>query len=197
MSPSIYLASLSPRRSELLDQIGVDHEIVHIDVDETPLAGEVPAEYVIRLALAKARAGYTAIEGKTSMPVLAADTAVVLDDQIMGKPTDRDDALEMMARLSGRSHKVLTGIALVGAHEESRLSVSKVTFRTVFPAEALNYWNSGEPADKAGGYGIQGLGALFISRLEGSFSGVMGLPLFETAELLRSAGVGLLQPEKD
>jgi len=196
MSPSIYLASLSPRRRELLKQIGVDHEVIKVDVDETPIPGEAPAEYVIRLALAKARAGCEARPEHARLPVLAADTAVVVDNEIMGKPTDRDDALDMMARLSGRSHKVLTGVALIAAREESRLSVSHVTFREVSPTEALAYWNSGEPADKAGGYAIQGLGALFVSRLEGSFSGVMGLPLFETAELLRGAGIERLEARR-
>ena len=184
---------MSPRRRELLAQIGVDHEVIKVNIDETRRPGEVPAEYVIRLALEKARAGLNSIDSECLRPVLAADTAVVVDDEILGKPVDQGHALEMMARLSGRSHKVLTGIALVTQQREaSRLSVSRVTFRAVTPAEVECYWNSGEPADKAGGYGIQGLGALFISHLEGSFSGVMGLPLFETAELLRDAGISLL-----
>jgi septum formation protein len=195
MQPQIYLASRSPRRSELLSQIGVIHEAVIAEVDETPQPGEAPAEYVLRLALEKAAAGRSAAAGAPALPVLAADTAVVVEDEILGKPSNRDQALGMMAQLSGRSHKVLTGVALATEEMNSRLSVSRVTFRSVSTAEANAYWQSGEPSDKAGGYGIQGLGALFISHLEGSFSGVMGLPLFETAELLRAAGIKLLDSE--
>jgi septum formation protein len=192
MPVQIYLASRSPRRSELLSQIGVTHEIVTAEVDETPRPNEAPAEYVLRLALEKAEAGRSAVNAATDTPVLAADTAVVTENEILGKPADREAALGMMARLSGRSHKVLTGVALVGDSSASRLSVSRVTFRSVTAAEAAAYWQRGEPSDKAGGYGIQGLGAIFISHLEGSFSGVMGLPLFETAELLQAAGIKLL-----
>ena len=192
MPPQIYLASQSPRRRELLDQIGVHHKVISADVDESPRLNEAPAEYVIRLALEKARLVYVTLGNGPAPPVLAADTAVVVDDEILGKPRDRDDAMAMMQRLSGRSHMVLTGVALVGKETGSRLSVNHVSFRPVEPEEALAYWNSGEPADKAGGYAIQGLGAMFISRLEGSYSGVMGLPLFETADLLLSAGIKLL-----
>jgi septum formation protein len=192
MRPQIYLASRSPRRSELLSQIGVIHETVIAEVDETPRPGEAPAEYVLRLALEKAEAGRSFPNTVGGTPVLAADTAVVVENEILGKPADREAALGMMALLSGRSHKVLTGVALAGENSASRLSVSRVTFRTVTAAEAAAYWQSREPSDKAGGYGIQGLGAIFISHLEGSFSGVMGLPLFETAELLRAAGIELL-----
>ncbi len=196
MQPLIYLASLSPRRAELLTQIGVHHQVVRVEVDETLRASETPEAYVLRLALEKARAGKAAIGGATSLLVLAADTAVVVDDEIMGKPTGREDALRMMARLSGRGHQVLTGVALAGGKEEYRLSVSHVTFRTVSEAEARVYWESGEPTDKAGGYAVQGLGAAFVSRLEGSFSGVMGLPLFETAELLQAADMPLIRDQR-
>ncbi len=192
MQPQLYLASRSPRRSELLSQIGVTHEVVTVDVDESPLAGESPADYVVRLALEKAAAGRAATQHSPQL-VLAADTAVVVDGEILGKPADRADAVTMLTRLSGRSHEVLTGIALAGKELESRLSVSQVTFRPITVAEADAYWLSGEPADKAGGYAIQGLGAVFVSHLEGSFSGVVGLPLFTTAELLRGAGIKLLQ----
>ncbi len=188
MPGQIFLASSSPRRRELLLQIGVDHEVIRVDVDETPHPGEAPSEYVIRLALEKARAGRK-LSPDLQIPVLAADTAVVVEGEILGKPTDSRDALRMLQLLSGRTHKVLTGVALIGSEEKSRLSVSRVSFRTISPAEAEQYWQSGEPEDKAGAYGIQGLGALFINGLEGSFSGVMGLPLFETGELLRSAGI--------
>jgi septum formation protein len=185
-SPAIVLASQSPRRRSLLDQIGVAHEALPVDVDETAHPGEVPAEYVLRLALAKARAGRAL---RPWLPVLGADTAVVIDDAILGKPTDRADALAMLARLSGREHRVLTAVALVGGREESRLSVSHVRFRTIAPAEADAYWATGEPADKAGGYAVQGIGAVFVEQLTGSYSGVMGLPLYETVELLRRAGI--------
>jgi len=192
LTPQIYLASRSPRRRELLDQIGVSHEVIVADVDESPRLEEAPAEYVIRLALEKARAAHGVLADAALLPVLAADTAVVVDGKILGKPRDQEDAQAMMRSLSGRSHKVLTGVALVGKESQTRLSVSHVTFRVVTPEEAVAYWESGEPLDKAGGYAVQGLGAMFISRLEGSYSGVMGLPLFETTELLLSAGVELL-----
>jgi septum formation protein len=188
--PQIALASRSPRRRELLAQIGVRHRVVDVDVDESPRPAEVPAEYVLRLALAKARAARGREPG---LPVLGADTAVVVDDAILGKPADRADALAMLARLSGREHRVLTAVALVGDREATRLSVSHVRFRAVGPDEAAAYWATNEPADKAGAYAIQGLGALFVESLTGSHSGVMGLPLFETAELLRHAGIDLLR----
>jgi septum formation protein len=188
MQPQLYLASRSPRRSELLSQIGVTHEVVAVNVDESTVAGESPADYVVRLALEKAAAGHAAVQN-SSRPVLAADTAVVVDGEILGKPADRADAIAMLTRLSGRDHEVLTGVALAGNELESSLSISRVSFRPITENEAAAYWLSGEPADKAGGYAIQGLGAVFVSHLEGSFSGVMGLPLFATAKLLRAAGI--------
>lgn len=188
--PSILLASRSPRRRVLLDQIGIPHQVVSVRVDETPHPGEAPAEYVIRLALAKAEAGVQKSGRRSCRPVLAADTAVVVNNRILGKPADRDHALAMLEQLSGRSHRVLTGVALAwDGHCRSRLSVSHVGFRAIGREEALAYWASGEPVDKAGGYAIQGLGALFIERLEGSYSGIMGLPLFETGELLARVGI--------
>jgi septum formation protein len=186
----IHLASQSPRRRELLAQIGVRHDVIAVEVDETPRAGEAPAEYVLRLALAKARAGHRL---RPDRPVLGADTAVVQDDRILGKPLDRQDAAAMLAQLSGREHRVLTAVALVGDREETRLSVSRVRFRPIDAAEAAAYWETGEPADKAGGYAVQGLGALFVESIGGSYSGVMGLPLFETGELLRRAGIAPLR----
>ncbi|MET0046179.1 MAG: nucleoside triphosphate pyrophosphatase [Sedimenticola sp.] len=188
MPPTLYLASVSPRRRELLEQIGVDHTVVRVEIDEMPRQGESPAEYVIRLALEKARAGRASLDDDSAV-VLAADTAVVLDGEIMGKPKDREMAAGMLRKLSGHTHKVLTGIALIGSAKRSRLNVNRVSFRTLQESEIDAYWKSGEPRDKAGSYGIQGLGALFISHLEGSFSGVMGLPLYETAELLADAGI--------
>ncbi len=189
MQPLLYLASMSPRRSELLRQIGVVHSIIKTDVDETPHRGEQPEKYVIRLAQEKALAGLAKLEDNRRGLVLAADTSVVVDGRILGKPRNRDEALEMMQLLSNRSHLVYSGVALAGNEIDSRLSESKVIFRHVARDEAIAYWESGEPADKAGGYGIQGLGSIFISRIEGSFSGVMGLPLFETTQLLIKAGI--------
>ncbi len=189
MQPLLHLASQSPRRSELLTQIGVLHTIIKVDVDETPHQGEQPEEYVVRLAREKALAGQAELGQPGHQLVLAADTSVVVDGQILGKPADKSGALEMLQLLSNRSHWVFSGVALAGDKIASSISSSKVTFCHVTPEQAQAYWNSSEPADKAGGYGIQGLGSLFISKIEGSFSGIMGLPLFETAQLLRQAGI--------
>jgi septum formation protein len=186
----VYLASGSPRRRELLQQIGVAFRVVGMTVDEAVLPGEVPLGYVARLAAAKAEAGWDRSRDAHEVPVLAADTAVVLDGRILGKPADREDAEGMLRQLSGRTHEVLTAIALRTAQGvQSRISRSEVTFRSIAAAEARAYWETGEPSDKAGAYAIQGCGAIFIAELRGSYSGVMGLPLFETAELLQKAGV--------
>lgn len=187
-NPLIYLASQSPRRRELLSRIGVAHEIVAAVIDESPHPGESPEIYVIRMALAKARMGASRLmQGRR--PVLGADTTVVVDGEILGKPSNRADGVAMLRRLAGRSHQVLTAVALIDPddldHAASRLSISTVTFREIGDAECQAYWQTGEPADKAGGYGIQGYAAIFIKHLEGSFSGVMGLPLYETAELMQ------------
>ena len=185
LPPVLVLASASPRRRELLWQIGVAHRIAIAAIDETPCAGESAEACVQRLALAKTRKVWDA-----SLPVLGADTAVVLDGELLGKPRDRHSALSMLSRLSGRTHRVLTAVALLdGRGSQLRLSASEVRFRTLSEAERVRYWESGEPRDKAGGYAIQGLGAVFVSALLGSYSGVMGLPLCETAELLDEAGV--------
>lgn len=184
----IVLASASPRRRELLAQIGVAHVVQPANIPEVPAPGETPEDYVRRLARAKARAGWRAAEGQ--MPALGADTEVVLDGEVLGKPRDRSHALDMLGRLSGREHRVLSAVALVdGAREAVRLSESIVRFRTIGPAEAVVYWETGEPRDKAGAYAIQGRGALFVAHLSGSYSGVMGLPLYETGELLREFGI--------
>jgi septum formation protein len=189
----IYLASQSPRRHELLEQIGVPHQLLTAEVDETPHGEESPEDYVRRMAIAKARAGHAL---RSDLPVLGADTAVVLDGHILGKPRDRAHANEMLSALSGREHRVLTGVALVGGNfEEYCLSDNRVSFRPLNPVEIDAYWHSGEPADKAGAYAVQGLGAVFITHLSGSYSGVMGLPLYETAELLRHAGFTPLAAE--
>ena len=192
MTP-LFLASGSPRRRELLTQIGVPFQVVSASIDETPLPDECPAAYVERLARAKARAGREHLLGSSvSAPfcVLGADTAVVLDDQILGKPVDEANALSMLMALSGREHEVLTAIAILAAERcETRVVRSRVSFRTISQQEAAQYWASGEPQDKAGGYAIQGLAAVFVAGLNGSYSGVVGLPVCETAELLGQFGI--------
>jgi septum formation protein len=190
-NPLICLGSASPRRRELLNQIGVTHSIRSANIDETPRPHEAPEVYVLRMALEKGRAVRAQDD---SLPVLGADTAVVVDGIILGKPRDEADGLAMLSRLAGRRHQVLTAIAMVDSEREAtRLSVSHVAFRAMSVAEMHAYWRTGEPADKAGGYGIQGYAAAFIEHLEGSFSGVMGLPLFETAELLREFGIDICE----
>ncbi len=185
--PLLCLASASPRRRELLAQIGVAHKVVPADIDETRRQGEPPRDYVLRIARDKAQA----IRSRNPRrPVLAADTAVVLGDTIYGKPRDRAHALEMLAALGGRAHRVLTAVALATSEGlATALSESTVRLRAMSEEERAAYWDTGEPRDKAGAYAVQGLGAVFVESLEGSFSGVMGLPLFETAQLLRAAGV--------
>jgi septum formation protein len=186
----VYLASGSPRRRELLAQIGVPFRLLEVSVDESVVAGEPAETYVTRLANLKAEAGWDALPVGESAPVLAADTAVVLDGGILVKPTGREEAERMLRDLSGRTHAVLTAVAVASAHGiRSRLCRSEVTFRTISVTEAREYWDTGEPQDKAGGYAIQGAAAIFVANLRGSYSGVMGLPLYETAELLESYGV--------
>jgi septum formation protein len=188
--PPVFLASASPRRRDLLRQIGIEPEIVPADVDESRLSGEDPLAYVDRLARLKAETAWRGVPAGRRGLLLAADTAVVLGTEILGKPNDRSEGLAMLARLSGRTHEVMTGVALRTSERlELRVNVSRVTFRTLQRDECEAYWESGEPRDKAGGYAVQGLAALFIRELNGSFSGVMGLPLYETAELLRAAGI--------
>jgi septum formation protein len=195
-APVLILASASPRRTQLLRQIGVPHRVVPADIDEQRMAGESIEQCVQRLAQRKALqvqaqlAGTAGADDGAPLPVLAADTAVVIDDELLGKPRDRADALAMLARLSARSHRVLSAVALVSVHGlRCRLCVSEVRFRSLKPQECALYWDSGEPRDKAGAYAIQGLGAVFVEHLRGSYTGVMGLPMFETAQLLAEAGV--------
>lgn len=191
MTAPLVLASSSPRRRELLQQIGVKFDVRVCPVDETPLPAEDPQAYVRRLAIIKAQASVLADDQR---PVLGADTTVVCDGQILGKPENLADAQRILGMLSGRRHQVLTAIALV--HGKSVLSdvvSTDVLFRTISPAEIEQYWASGEPCDKAGAYGIQGKGAVFVSRIEGSYSAVVGLPLAETAALLTKSGVPLWQ----
>ena len=186
----VYLASASPRRSDLLRQIGVPFQVKVAAIAEEPLSGELPHAYVVRLAAAKAETIWAAAVGD-SRPVLAADTAVVLDGELLGKPATEAEATTMLERLSGRSHRVLTAVALrYAAGVETRLSESEVRFRTTTAAERQAYCRTGEPFDKAGGYGIQGHAAVFVEEIRGSYSGVVGLPLFETAALLARCGMG-------
>ena len=187
--PVVCLASVSPRRRELLAQIGVPYKVVGAHIDETAHPGEMPRDYVMRMARQKALAVRDRGE---PLPVLAADTTVVLDDVIYGKPRDRDEGVAMLQRFSDRVHEVMTAVAIADAGGVAlRLNVSSVRFRKLTPEECNAYWETGEPHDKAGGYAVQGAAAVFIESLSGSYSGVMGLPLFETAELLRGAGVGI------
>jgi septum formation protein len=190
----IVLASRSPRRSQLLRQIGVPHEVLAVEFDEARLPGESPREYVQRLAGDKAVHALRLAAGRGECPVMTADTVVALGDEILGKPESATDCDRILGALSGRTHEVMTAVALHHAGAlRLELSVSRVTFRSIDIDERLAYWRTGEPADKAGGYAIQGLGAVFIERLEGSYSGVMGLPLYETTRLLQAAGVRLWQ----
>lgn len=195
---TLYLASGSPRRRELLTQIGVSYLTLSAPVDENTLPDESPIAYVERLARAKAQAGLATLADTHEAVVLGADTAVVLDGQILGKPADRDEALATLSALSGRSHDVLTAVALVSAQQMvAQVVTSQVTFRALSSAEIEAYWASGEPQDKAGCYGIQGLAAVFVSQLHGSYSAVVGLPLCETAALLAEFAIPCWQSLPD
>ena len=190
---SLYLASRSPRRRELLAQIGVKFEVMEVDVEESVASGESPRAYVERLARAKAEAGWQHLQhGKLpAAPVLGVDTVVAVDGRILGKPADRREAAEMLATLSGRRHEVLTAIALRRESQlESVVSVSEVSFKALSGDEIRQYVATGECDDKAGAYAIQGRGAQFVIELHGSFSGVMGLPLYETAQLIERISGG-------
>jgi septum formation protein len=201
--PRIYLASISPRRHELLRQIGVQFDMLvfragergdDADVDETPHAGEQAERYVERLALTKAAAGVRRLLWRKlpRQPVLAADTAIEASGQIIRKPSGADDARAILAQLSGRSHRVLTAVAISdGEKIRSKVSASEVRFKPLTETDIHHYIATGEPMDKAGAYGIQGYGAIFIEEIRGSYSGIMGLPLFETAALLEVFGYPL------
>lgn len=184
----IYLASKSPRRQELLRQIGVPFEQIAVDIDETKRGNETPQQYVVRMAKEKATAGRaTAMK---PLAVLSADTSVVLDEDCLGKPDDEAHAFQMLHRLSGREHKVMSAVAIDYNNEVvSRLRTTLVTFKSLSDEEISNYWRTGEPVDKAGAYAIQGKAAAFVKRIDGSYSGVVGLPLFETEQLLRELGL--------
>lgn len=183
----ILLASQSPRRHELLKQIGVAHEVIAVTVDETPFETESPLDYVRRVTLAKALAGQSQLPGN---PILAADTCVVVNKKILGKPADEEQAVQMLMQLSTTTHNVYTGVALLhGRRQDYRLNSSQVRFCSISEAQARRYWATGEPEDKAGAYAIQGRGALFIEHISGSYSGIMGLPLYETGQILANAGL--------
>lgn len=188
-APMIYLASASPRRRELLSQIGIVFAVLAQQVDESVRPGEAPEQYVQRIAEAKADAALQDSRRKLPIPVLSADTSVVQDGVILGKPESLQVAIAMLTHLSGRRHEVLTAVTV--AHEGGRLTklvATEVTFRAITEQEIRAYWASGEPQDKAGAYGIQGRGALFVASITGSYSNVVGLPLFETAQLLAELG---------
>lgn len=190
----VVLASASPRRQALLQQIGIACQQQAMDVDERQLSGEDPVAYVQRLARMKAEACWQRDAGMQSAVIVAADTVVVVDGRVLGKPVDRADGLRMLASLSGRRHTVSTGVAVLSAQGMSLACVStRVTMAAINEREAEAYWATGEPADKAGAYGIQGLGAVFVQGIEGSYSAVVGLPLMETAALLAQHGVPLWQ----
>ena len=188
-APLLHLASASPRRQEILQGLGISFSFAGVQLDERRLSGEAAETMVLRLAAGKATLANTA----ASRVVIAADTAVVAGAEIYGKPRDRDQGLAMLASLSGRTHRVLTAVAVLsGGDIQTALSTTEVRFREILPDEALAYWQSGEPCDKAGAYAIQGLGGIFVESISGSYSGVVGLPVFETARLLRTAGFDLV-----
>ncbi|WP_133716656.1 Maf family protein [Methylocaldum gracile] len=190
-SPQIILASASPRRRELLDQLGIAYDVMPAAIHEHPQPNEPPEAYVQRVAAEKSLETWKSSGGR--LPVLAADTEVVLDGNILGKPQDFEHASRMLSQLAGREHRVLSAVSLrKGDRHWEALSVSSVSFRRMSQEEIEAYWATGEPRDKAGAYAIQGKGAVFIRHLSGSYSGVMGLPLFETAELLKCVGISVL-----
>ncbi|MAM69640.1 MAG: hypothetical protein CMP91_00660 [Gammaproteobacteria bacterium] len=186
----LVLASASPRRRTLLQELGIEADCRPQAIDESPLPGESPQQLVSRLALVKARSALGTLSDTDHRPVLGSDTIVVCDEEILGKPLDREDGCRMLRLLSGREHQVLTAVAVVN-HEQEELDVasSKVSFKTLSDSEISAYWESGEPLDKAGAYAIQGLGAMFVNNIQGSYSGVVGLPVYETVALLGKFGL--------
>ncbi len=192
----LILASASPRRVELLRQIGVQCHVAPVDIPEQLQPGELAEQFVERLALEKARAGFA--RAAPDQVVLGADTVVVLDGQVMGKPVDKADALQMLQQLSGVEHEVLTAVAVVGREQScSQVVTTRVRFRDLDRALCERYWATGEPQDKAGSYGIQGLGAVFVASIEGSYSAVVGLPLMETAALLAGFNIAIWQAQDE
>lgn len=190
----LLLASGSPRRRELLDQIGVRYRVVEVNIPETPQPEEKPEEYAIRLAESKARAG---ADVEASCPALGADTIVVINNTILEKPRDRKHAADMLARLSGGTHQVMTAVSVChGERCKTLLNITEVDFRSISSEEIEQYWQTGEPRDKAGAYGIQGLAGVFVSQIRGSYSSVVGLPLYETQLLLREFSVPVWAAEQ-
>lgn len=184
--PQLYLGSASPRRAELLSQLGFCFHVLPSHIDETVLANESPSDYVSRIALSKALATQTLTDYKHDLPILAADTTVVVENTILGKPLDDADALRMLQLLSGKTHQVMSAVAVIYEDKRCQLTqISDVTFVRLTAEQCEHYIQTGEHRDKAGAYGIQGFAAIFVQHLVGSFSGVMGLPLFETAACLR------------
>jgi|AJXC01.1.fsa_nt_gi septum formation protein len=196
MKEQLILASASPRRRELLDQIGVSYRVHVLEVDETPRSLELPQDYVYRVAAAKSAACLAAL--KCECPVLSADTSVVIEGQILGKPNDREQAESMLTQLAGKTHQVMTAVSLrcaVNGEEKTHfqaLSITEVCFRPIGRKEIQSYWETAEPQGKAGAYAIQGLASIFVESINGSYSGVMGLPLFETAALLSKQGIKII-----
>lgn len=183
---TLVLASASPRRAELLRQIGVAFDVCAADIDETPAVDEPAYDYVMRMAQQKAEAIAPQFP---SAVILASDTSVVVAGEVLGKPRHHQDARDMLRRLSGRSHQVMTSVCVLGSECQRAVNLTEVWFRPLSDTEIEAYWHTGEPIDKAGAYAIQGLGAKFVERIHGSYSGVMGLPLFEVAQMLTRAGV--------
>ena len=195
LQPTLILASASPRRLQLLQQIGLDARVQPADLDESRLPGESPHAYVERLSAAKAKTVFKRLDAveKDSQVVLGADTTVVCKNRILGKPENRGEALEMLQLLSGSTHRVLTGAAIVNAERcKSVVCVTEVDFIDISPSLAEAYWHSGEPQGKAGGYAIQGKAACFVQEIRGSYSNVVGLPLYEVADLLEQAGFNII-----
>ena len=194
----LLLASASPRRRELLRQIGVNFTVIKASIDEVRAADETPADFVLRMAREKASAGFCRVPADRSVVVLAADTIVVLGQEVLGKPVDAPDAERMLLALSGNTHQVMTAVALTdGQLTEQALVASEVRFCSLSRAQIRTYWQTGEPLDKAGAYAIQGYGGIFVQSLKGSYSAVVGLPLFETADLLQRFGIPVWQSNTD
>lgn len=192
MTPALHLASTSPRRREILRSLGLEFTVIGVKIDESRLEGESARQMVLRLAAEKAAAAVT----EDVQLVIGADTIVLLGDRVLGKPRDRDDSVDMLMSLSGRSHTVLSGVALRSSSGTTTvLSETDVRFREIDRDEALAYWQSGEPRDKAGSYAIQGRGGAFVAAIRGSYSGVVGLPVYELVDLLRNAGIDVMKKQ--
>lgn len=185
----IILASSSPRRAELLDQLGIKYRVKAVDIDETPLANESPTDLVQRLSLEKSQA-----VSNSTIPVLGSDTLGLIEDNLLLKPLNYAHAKSMLQKLSGQWHEIFTAVTVTSAKKSiTILNHNRVLFRQITDDEIQAYWNTGEPQDKAGGYAIQGIAACFIEKIEGSYSGIMGLPLFETSLLLKQFGISVLK----